>query len=78
MADSRRELTANTFDAQRFIAELNTLRASHGLLAIDALVMVRLDADYHHIFKAQTGVNQLSLDQVSLAGRYPELVKELP
>ena len=57
------------FDQEKFLASLDRLRREHGILAVTAHVMVPLDADHHHILKADTGVDQLHIDICDIAAR---------
>lgn len=62
-----------TFDVETFDQALRRLLASHGLLAITAHVMVPLDADNHHVFRAEAGVTQLHIDLLEIGARHRPL-----
>lgn len=57
------------FDVESFDKDLRAMLAGHGLLAITAHVMVPLDADHHHIFRAEAGVTQLDIDLLEIGVR---------
>lgn len=68
----------DAFDNEKFLSDLEAVRRRHGALAITCHVMVPLDARNHHVLKAETGVDQLSIDQVNLAARRPRELAQVP